>query len=126
MKNIQKKKIYRSCFLPFLYLFAFLLNVVGQLKLILMTHNFSPLFSIFIPNCSEREEGKRDDDVGGAGNPSSGAVEAEDPIQDHPQLHRKFMASLGNMKPHFKNENGKEYAYGLNYLLMIFLLITEN
>lgn len=100
--------------------------MVGQLKLILMTHNFSPLFSIFTPNCSEREEGKREDDLDGAGNPSSGAVEAEDPIQDHPQLHRKFAASLGNMKLYFKKENGKEYTYGLNHLLMIFLLITEN
>lgn len=59
-------------------------------------------------------------------NPSPGAVEAGDPVQDHPQLHRKFTASLGNTNPYFKSESGKGYADCLTHLLMIFLLIIEN
>lgn len=49
-----------------------------------MTNNFSFLFSIFLPNCSGRKEGRMNWAVYIC-NPSPGEVEAEDPIQDHPQ-----------------------------------------
>lgn len=95
-----------------------------------MTHNFSLLFSIFLPNCSEKTERKKEGKMNWVMytcNPSTGGGEAKDPFQDHPQLHRKFVANLGNMKPYLKTITIYKRVCKLpKPPFMIFLLIIEN